>query len=167
MSCLLNQRGFGKDGAQKQTGHELPGAECCKHGVMRFSGTRPKFVLHLGSVERRHNARQHVRFTDNGGIIGLNACLIPCQIASPNARFMIEGAGCIAESRGVVKRSERVNKSLRFCSGLGEACVWGRTMGWFLLRFPTPHPHPRAPLTSCHDKDPGKLSLPLNKQTKP
>lgn len=52
MSCLLNQRGFGKDVAQNQTGHKLPGAECCKHGVMRFSGTRPKFGLRLGSVEK-------------------------------------------------------------------------------------------------------------------
>lgn len=69
MNCLLNQRGFGKDMAQKQTAHELPGAECGKHAVMRFSGTRPKFVLRLGSAGRRPNARQHVRFTDNGGII--------------------------------------------------------------------------------------------------
>lgn len=70
MSCLLNQRGFGKDRAQNQTAHELPGAECCKHGVMRFSGTRLTFVLRLRSVERWHNARQRVRFTDNGAIIG-------------------------------------------------------------------------------------------------
>lgn len=71
MSCLLNQRGFGKDVAQNQTAHKLPGAERCKRALTRFSGTRSKFVLALRCAERRRKARQRACSTDNGGVIGL------------------------------------------------------------------------------------------------
>lgn len=138
MSCLLNQRGFGKDVALNQTAHKLPGAECCKRGVMRFSGTRPKFVLRLGSVERWHNARQHVRFIDNGGIIGplvLNACLIPCQISPPNARFVIYDAGSIAESRGWLSEgSASINRCVLLRVRRG-ACL-GKNYGMVSAQIP-------------------------------
>lgn len=88
-SCLLNQRGFGEDVTQIQTAHKLPGAEWCKHGVMRFSGTRSKFALRLRSVEKWQNARQRVCFTVNGGIIDLSV-LTPVW---PHVRFPFQMPG--------------------------------------------------------------------------
>lgn len=106
---------------------------------------------------------------DNTCVLQIMAALLVLTPVWSHVRFPLQtpgswykGAGCIAKSRWVAKRSERVDKSLRFAPGWEK-----RVSGEELWDGSCSH----SPLSSANfvsrQGSRKKLQLPLNKQTKP